>query len=90
MCAQLGKRERMLTDDERALLEHVRTGLAELPIVARGDQWGWEFRAIRNTTDYDTEEEARTMFSRYLAVLTDAQRAESEQRYTPSSTLRHE
>jgi hypothetical protein len=74
--------ERMLTDDERAVLELWKTqGAAGYPIQKYAGKWTWDYRSLKAPRMYSTKQEAVTAFEGYVAVLVDAARVEQEQRY---------
>ncbi len=72
---------RVVTEDERALLEQViRWGSDGYPIAKLGRGWAWgPWRSVNGPpTIFRTKREAVAHFERFLDVLRDARRAESQ------------
>ena len=83
-----GTPERMLSDEERVLLEYLKRPAPEsydtmldAIIQKHAGKWTWEHGALKAPTMYHTKREATDAFERYVTLLTDFQRAESNSRY---------
>lgn len=83
-----GTPERMLSDEERVLLQHLKRpaqesydAMLEKIIQQHADTWTWAYGALHAPTMYVTKREATDAFERYVSLLTDFQRAELNQGY---------
>lgn len=73
--------ERMLSTEERALLERCARGPDAYPIEEYGGRWTWEFGPLGAPTDYGTKAEAVHNLELQLGVLRNAERVERERQY---------
>jgi hypothetical protein len=73
--------ERMLSEEERALLVQCARGSDAYPVVELGGKWTWEFGPLGAPESYDTKAEAVHNLELYIRVLREAARVESERRY---------
>jgi hypothetical protein len=78
--------ERMLSTEERALLELCARGPDAYPILelvspTEGVRWIWEYGPLGAPREYDTKAEAVHNLELQLGVLRDAERVERERRY---------
>jgi hypothetical protein len=73
--------ERMLSEEERALLVQCARGPDAYPVVELGGKWTWEFGPLGAPESYDTKAEAVHNLELLLGVLREAARVESERRY---------
>lgn len=73
--------ERMLSEEERALLAQCARGPDAYPVVQLGGKWTWEFGPLGAPESYDTKAEAVHNLELYLGVLREGERVEGERRY---------
>lgn len=78
-----GTPERMLSDDERALLElATREGPKAYPIQQLAGKWTWDYQSLQAPRMYETRKEAVEQLEGFVAVLRESARVQAERSYT--------